>query len=139
MNNNDAAPILAVINACDAVILATCDGKHPDMRHVTNAMNIGTTELNLFFMTSRDTPKYGQIRNNPECALYYFDDKTRHAVRLYGKIEFVQDADVRRSHWRPEFSKFGYDGPKSPDFILMRFVPESYKYYMGNEIKTGKL
>ena len=139
MKNNEADAILSVVLACDAAILATCDVKFPDARHVSNIMNKKAKSLDLFFMTSSDTPKYAQLQNNSACVLYYFNEKSRHAVRLYGNIEFVNDAALRKEHWRPEFSKFGYGGPENPDFILMRFVPHSYKYYIGPEMKTGTL
>ncbi len=131
--------ILTVVRACDSVILATCDGDAPDARHVTNAMNLSADSLNLYFMTGRKTPKFAQLSHNAQCCLYYFDAATRHAVRLYGKIEFVDDACTRRAHWRDEYSKFGYAGPDSPDFILMRCVPRSYKYYIGQELIAGTL
>lgn len=139
MSNNEKSAILDVILACDATILATCDDDTPDARHISNIMNKNATTLDLFFMTSRDTPKYAQLQQNPECALYYFDDKTRHAVRLYGKMMFVDDATVRAAHWRPEFEKFGYGGPDNPEFILMRFVPHKYKYYIGPEMRVDKI
>lgn len=128
-----------VILACDAAILATCAENQPDARHISNIMNKNATTPDLFFMTSRDTPKYAQLLKNPECALYFFDDKTRHAVRLYGTMTFVDDMKLRRAHWRPEFSKFGYGGPENPDFVLMRFAPHKYKYYVGPQQITGDL
>ncbi|MBD5400970.1 pyridoxamine 5'-phosphate oxidase family protein [bacterium] len=131
--------ILAIVRACDAVILATCAYDAPDARHVTNIMNRDTDDLKLYFMTSHDTPKVSQLESNNQCCLYYFDDKTRHAVRLYGTMEFVSDADIRRAHWRPEFEKFGYGGPDNPNFVLMRFVPNKYKYYVGEQQITGNL
>lgn len=139
MKNNETDAILSVVLECDAAILATCDVKFPDVRHVSNIMNKKTKSLDLFFMTSSDSPKYEQLRHNSACALYYFDEKSRHAVRLYGNMEFVNDTALRKEHWRPEFSKFGYGGPENPDFILMRFVPHSYKYYIGLDMKTGTL
>ena len=139
MENSNTPAVLDVVLACDAAILATCNGKYPDIRHISNIMNKNATALDLFFMTSRETPKYGQILNDPKCSLYYFDDKTRHAVRLYGTMTVVDDMALRAAHWRPEFEKFGYGGPDNPDFILMRFLPDSYKYYVGSDMKVGTI
>lgn len=140
MNNTaPTAEIMTIINACESVILATCDKEYPDVRHMTNAMNRDATSPTLYFMTSRDTPKYVQLTHNPMCTLYYFDERTRHAVRLYGVMEFVHDMTVRTKYWHPDYNKFGYGGPDSPDFILMQFVPHSYKFYIGTEIKSGKI
>lgn len=131
--------IIDDIKSCDDVVLATCGAIYPDARHLTNAMNRGINKLDLFFMTGHDTPKYNQLKNNSHCTLYYFNSQTRHAVRLYGNMEFIDNMDVRRKYWRDEYKKFGYSGPESADFILMHFVPNSYKFYIGNEIKTGNI
>lgn len=109
------------------------------MRDMANALNRDATDWPLFFMTSRSTPKYAQIATNPHCCLYYFNPANRHAVRLYGEMVFDTDMKMRHKYWRPEYEKFGYGGPDDADFVLMRFVPDSYKYYVGNEIKTGQL
>lgn len=139
MQDNDIKSVLNVVVACDATILATYDAEYPDIRHISNIMNKNAKALDLFFMTSRNTPKYTQVENNPKCALYYFDDKTRHAVRLYGKMTFVTDASLRAAHWMPDFSKFGYGGPDNPDFVLMRFIPDSYKYYIGSDMVVAQI
>ncbi|MDE6250819.1 MAG: pyridoxamine 5'-phosphate oxidase family protein [Alphaproteobacteria bacterium] len=129
--------VLNVVKSCDAVVLATCGALYPDARHLTNAMNRDASDLTLYFMTGRNTPKYKQLQQNPNCALYYFNSQTRHSVRLYGKIEFVTDMIIRQQYWRDEYKKFGYSGAESDDFILMRFIPNSYKFYIGGDIKTG--
>lgn len=129
----------AIVRACDAAIMATCGDGTPDARHIANMMNKSATDLTLYFMTSDGSPKVAQLKSNNRCCLYYFDDKTRHAVRLYGKIEFVTDMETRRKYWRPEFEKFGYAGPDSSDFVLMRFVADGYKYYVGEQPVSGDL
>jgi len=134
-NNKNA--ILEIVRACDDVVLATYDGEFPDLRHLTNAMNRDTHDFPLFFMTGRGTQKYGQIAQNNKCALYYFDAKTRHAVRIYGEMSPVDDIDVRRAMWRDEYSKFGYDGPDGNTFVLLRFDATKYKYYISDDMITG--
>ncbi len=131
--------VLNVVRSCDDVVLATCGDASPDVRHLTNAMNRDAADLHLYFMTGRDTPKYNQLKQNPNCTLYYFNPTTRFSVRLYGKIEFVSDMSVRKKYWRDEYRQFGYTGPESDDFILMRFMPDSYKFYIGDELKVGKI
>ncbi len=131
--------VLNVVRSCDDVILATCGDMSPDVRHLTNALNRGTADLNLYFMTGRGTPKYNQLQQNPHCTLYYFNPTTRHAVRLYGKIEFVVDMAARKKYWRDEYCQFGYGGPEDADFALLRFILAAYKFYVGNELKVGKI
>jgi len=137
MNNSTINSILEIVKSCDSLILATCDGKYPDARHVTNAMNRENSDLALFLMTGRDTPKFKQLTRSPECCLYYFNPANRHAVRLYGEIEFIDDMNTRQNHWKDEYSKFGYGGPTDSSFILMRVNVKSYKYYTADGIQTG--
>lgn len=131
--------ILSVIKSCDDVVMATCDGAYPDVRHLTNAMNRDAHDLNLYFMTGRNTPKYIQLQNTPNCTLYYFNPVTRYSVRLYGEIKFVDDMQIRKKYWRDEYKKFGYSGAESADFILMQFIPKSFKFYVGNDLKCGDI
>ncbi len=132
--------IMKIIRACTSVHLSTngADG-YPETRHITNAMNRDAFAAPLYFMTGRTTPKYAQLSQDARCSLYYFDDATRHALRLFGVIEFVADAATRNKYWRDEYEKFGYGGPDGENFILMRFVPKKYKYYVGADMKTGEV
>lgn len=131
--------ILSEISVCETVVLCSFNGDYPDARDLTNALNKGTKAWPLYFMTGRNTPKYAQIAKNPHCCLYYFNPDNRHSVRLYGEIMFDTDIESRKKYWRPEYEKFGYLGPNDPDFVLMRFEPKSYKFYVGADIKTGNL
>ncbi len=139
-SDENIAAILEIVRACDALQLCTCGAtEYPETRHVSNAMNRDANDLTLMFMTGAKTPKAAQLRANPKCCLYYFNDANRHAVRLFGEIEFIADMALRRVHWRPEFAKFGYNGPDDPDFALMRFIPRKYKFYVASELKSGTL
>lgn len=139
MNSDISAALVKIVRACDATHMCTCGAQYPDVRQMTNAMNRDTQELNLYFMTGATTPKYEQLVANPKCTLYYFDDKTRHALRLFGRIEFVTDMATRERHWHEDYKKFGYVGPADNDFVLMRFIPEMYKFYNADGMQTGTL
>ncbi len=135
--------ILSIVRACDAVHLATCgggcDGQYPDVRHVMNAMNKNARDLNLFFLTSVGSPKYMQLSENPNSCLYYFNDENRHVVRLFGQMRFVNDAATRREHWDTSYAQYGYSGWDDEKLCLMQFVAHEYKFYIGNDLHTGKI
>ncbi len=132
--------LMDIVRACDVVHFSTNgENGYPETRHLSNAMNINGAGDCLYFMTGRNTPKYAQLARDARCGLYYFDTATRHALRIFGEIEFVTDASVRHEQWRDEYQKFGYLGPDDLNFVLMRFMPESYKYYNGSELKSGKI
>jgi len=139
MNNDVLQSVLDIVRACDAVQLCTIGDEYPETRHVANAMNKNADNLTLYFMTGRNTPKARQLANCSKCCLYYFNDSNRHAVRLFGNMEFVTDMATRRAHWHDDFKKFGYGGPDDADVVLLRFVPAAYKFYVGDEMKTGNI
>lgn len=139
-NAEQIKSVIDVVRSCDDVVLATFgENDYPDARHIMNAMNKDTDDLNLYFLTGRDTPKYKQIKQNPNACLYYFNPQTRYSVRLYGKIEFVNDMALKKQYWHDEYANYGYNGFDDPQFVLMRFVTNSYKYYVGYDKKIGTI
>lgn len=138
--NNDIQSVIDVVKSCDDVQLCTMrlDG-YPETRHVMNAMNRQIDDLELHFITGRETPKFKQIRRSPRCCLYYFNPQTRYAVRLFGEIAEVTDLSAREKFWRDDYKKFGYAGPSDSNFVLLRITPTSYKFYVGDEMRTGVL
>lgn len=139
MNNDVLQSVLEIIRACDSVMLATFGaGEYPDVRHVTNQMNRDATTARLHFLTGNTTPKYAQILKNPGCCLYYYNPENRHALRLYGKLEIINDTEFKNELWRDDFKRFGYSGLDDKSFVILRFMPDEYKFYVGAEMKTGK-
>ncbi len=140
MNNDVLKSVLEIVRSCDDLQLCTFGlGKYPETRHVMNGMNRDATDFNLHFLTNAHSPKHAQIVNNPNCCLYYFNPATRHAVRLFGKMEIINDTHEKEKHWRDEYSRFGYDGWQDPNFALLRFIPSEYKFYIGDNLKTGTI
>lgn len=139
MTNETLKTILDVVTACDSLQLATIslDG-YPETRHVLNAMNQNATDLNLHFMTNKQSPKYQQLLKNPKVCLYYFIPENRHAVRLFGKIEIIEDNAQKQKYWQDDFKGFGYSGPDDANYALLHFVPDEYKFYSGG-LQIGKI
>lgn len=140
-NNNVLNSVLNIVKSCDSLQLCTNGlNQYPETRHVTNAMNTNVNNLfELHFMTSNKSPKYAQLAANANCCLYYFNPDTRHAVRLFGQMEFVNSQSDKMAHWNDDYKKFGYSGFDDESFALMRFVPDSYKFYIGSELHAGKI
>ncbi len=140
MNSNVEKSILDIVHTCDSVQFVTNGLRgYPETRHLMNALNADAADLNLYFITTVGTPKYEQLEEDSHVCLYYFNPENRHAVRLFGLVEFVGDMDVRRKFWRDEYKEFGYMGPDDKKLVLMHFIPAEYKFYVGDELKTGKI
>ena len=131
---------LDVVRACDNVLLATKrrDG-YPEIRHMANMLNRDAREMTLYFITTNYSPKVLQIACLDKCCLYYYDAETHHALRLFGVMETLDDAETRHKYWHDDFKKFGYSGPDDENFVILKFVCDEYKYYVGNEMKRGLL
>lgn len=138
--SESTAAILKIVRACPVVQLATIrDDGYPETRDMANMLNTNATDLNLMFLTGRNTPKIAQIKRDNKCALYYYDDATHYSVRLFGTLEMIDNRDVCRKYWSDEFTRFGYSGADDPEFVLIRFTPHEYKYYDADGLQTGKL
>lgn len=140
MKDEEINAVLDVVRACDSVLLATMrrDG-YPEIRHMANALNRGADDTTLYFITTNNSPKVLQIACDDKCGLYYFDDATRHAVRLFGVMKTLDDAESRRKYWHDDFKKFGYSGPDDKNFAILKFVGDEYKYYAGENMHRGFL
>ena len=119
MNNDEIKSIIDVVKSCDDVVLGTnrLDG-YPDLRTIMNALNADTNNLDLHFITDRDSP-------------------TRYAVRLFGEMNTVDDIAEKEKYWRDDYKQFGYTGADDPELALLQFKPYSYKFYVDDEMKTG--
>lgn len=140
MNNSVINSILEIVKSCDDLQLCTFGlNEYPETRHLMNGMNKNAHDLRLHFLTGAKSQKLQQLTKNPNCCLYYFNADSRHAVRLFGQMETVADPSVRHAMWRDEYTHFGYSGADDTNFILLRFIPDTYKFYIGTELKTGKI
>ncbi len=135
---NDIESIINVVKSCDDTVLSTnrLDG-FPEARTIMNALNAETVNLNLHFITDRDSPKMAQLNRDAKCCLYYFNSETRYAVRLFGEMRVVDDMGEKQKYWRDSYREFGYIGADDANLTLLEFVPKSYKFYVGDEMKTG--
>ena len=138
MNNDEIQSIIDIVKSCDDTILCTNRrDEYPEARTVMNALNADVNNLELHFITDRDSPKMKHLHHNPKCCLYYFNPNTRYAVRLFGEMNVIDDMAEKQKYWRDNYQQFGYNGPNDPYLVLLQFAPVSYKFYVGNEMKTG--
>lgn len=132
--------ILDIIHACPDVYLSTInENKYPETRHLMNTMNERAENLNLHFLTGIYSPKAMQIAKNNKVCLYYYDDKKRRAVRLFGRMKFEDNTVERGAYWNDAYKMFGYTGPNDKNWGLMTFVPDGFKIYIGGEMLNEKI
>ena len=73
----------------------------------------------LWFVTSRDSHKLEELRNDPHVNLAYYKDRTREWVSVSGKARIVEDrAKIRELYepdWRAWFGDEGGEQDGTPD------------------------
>ena len=138
--NETIKSIIEIIKSCEDVQLCTnrSDG-YPETRHVMNGMNQNIETIDLRFLTIKDSPKYLQLQKNNNCCLYYFNPDNRHAVRLFGQMENIDDQNEKNKYWKDKYSRFGFTGPEDSNFALLHFIPQVYKFYIGEDMYTGNI
>ena len=140
MTNEVLNHILKIVHACPFVYLGTINlDKYPEIRHLMNTMNEKAESLYLHFLTGLYSPKVDQLRKNNKVCLYYYNPQTHHAVRLFGRMEFVENPVERAQYWDDSYKMFGYTGPEDKNWGLVAFIPDGYKYYSGGEVISEKI
>lgn len=138
--NKTIKSIIDIIKSCDDLQLCTFGlDQYPETRHVMNGMNQNIDSIDLHFLTMKSSPKFHQLEKNKHCCLYYFNPTTRYAVRLFGKMENIEDQNEKNKYWHDNYSCFGFSDATDPNFALLHFIPELYKFYIGDKLYTGKI
>ena len=140
MTNEILNHILKIVHSCPVAYLSTINqDKYPETRHLMNTMNEKAENLNLHFLTGIHSPKAEQLEKNPRVCLYYYDPNTHLAVRLFGRMKFVDNVVERGQYWDETYKMFGYTGPEDENWGLITFIPDAYKFYSGGEIMSDKI
>jgi len=98
-------------------------------------------DLVIWFATSRESRKVGELRNNPKVAVYFASHNSAIGyVNISGKAEVIDDKELlvkmKRDYWEgiPNWQDI---------FVLIKIVPErleviNYKHGLNNDPKTFK-
>ncbi len=138
--NETIKSIIEIIKSCEDLQLCTTrsDG-YPETRHVMNGMNQNIDTINLHFLTMKSSPKFKQLQADDKCCLYYFNPNNRYVVRLFGRMKNINNPEEKSKYWQDKYSRFGFTGADDPNFELLHFIPETYKFYIGEKLYTGEI
>lgn len=80
----------------------------------------------LWFVTTKGTPKLAEIAQNPSVNLSYYKDRTREWISVAGEARVVEDRsrihELYRPDWRAWFEDLGGEqngGPDDPRMVLI--------------------
>lgn len=119
-----------ITNAASTCALITTD---TDGRGRARTMEfIGPEEdFTIWFGTNPKSRKVDQIMNDPRVSIYFNEADDSGYVMYYGIAELVDDTEIKKSKWKPEWEAFYPDQDES--FLLIKVIPEwievvSYKH-----------
>ncbi|MDR2946022.1 MAG: pyridoxamine 5'-phosphate oxidase family protein [Candidatus Adiutrix sp.] len=106
-------------------LVTTGEDGRPDAR----AMSTVKTEARaLWMLTGKCSDKYKELLRRPECLVYATDANDGEGymeVRLWGKMELLDDPASRALAWRDEYLGYFPGGQGDPNVIVLKFTPES--------------
>lgn len=94
------------------------------------AMAVAGTEglKTVWMMTGKSSDKYRQLSKNQNCLLYVTDledDQDYLELRLWGRMELLDDPETRARFWRDDYSCYFPEGQNDPNLVVLKFVTES--------------
>lgn len=125
--------VLELMDQAGAVFLATVDGSDPRVRAMVNlrrsdqypsaAAFCRRQSFTCYFTTSLASSKVRELRANPSAAVYYCDPESVHGVMLSGRIEILEDPDLKKTLWHDAWRIYWPAGPTDPDLVVLRLSP----------------
>jgi general stress protein 26 len=111
-----------IIAASEICALITIDDTDIPVVRAMDAF-LPNEDFIIWFGTNSKSRKVGQIQQNPNVTLYYFDKPTASYVTIRGNAVIINSDDMKQKHWKEEWSAFY---PNYPDgFSLIRVIPKA--------------
>jgi len=85
----------------------------------------------MYFCTNTSSKFANEISKNPKSSVYFFSRRLIwKGCMLKGKMEIVTDLTVKKKYWLNKFKNaYPEKSYTDPDFCVLRFVPETGRYY----------
>ncbi len=85
----------------------------------------------LYFCTNSSSQFASEIQANSKASVYFYSRRlVWKGCMLRGKMEIVSDLTVKETYWQKKFKNaYPQKSYTDPDFCVLRFVPESGRFY----------
>jgi general stress protein 26 len=83
----------------------------------------------IYWHTNSPSMRIKQYRNNPKACIYFCDKRFFRGVMLKGKMEVIDDSEIKNNLWNNSFSIYYEGGADGGDFIILKFTAECGRYY----------
>lgn len=103
------------------------DGGHPNIKAMLKAESEGLKRI--WFSTNTSSRRIAQFRRDPKSCLYFVDFTLWMGLMLVGRMEILQDPEIRQRLWHPGDEKYYPLGVNDPDYSVLRFTAAWGNYY----------
>lgn len=134
--------LLDVMNQAPTVYLATVSDGRPHLCALVNLRNDAqypkqsrmarADGFTVLLSTSAATQKVRELRRNPEAAVYFCLPHSYHGVEFQGRMEIVDDADLKAQLWCEDWLIYWPEGPSAADYVILRMRPEQARGWRDN-------
>lgn len=109
-----------------AYLVTTGEDDRPDVRAmaVIEAEGLKT----IWMITGKGSDKYRQLSKSPNCLIYATDleDTSSYLeLRLWGRMELLDDAVSIGRAWRDEYAAYFPGGKNDPNLCVLKFTANS--------------
>jgi general stress protein 26 len=131
----------------DVVYVSTVDEcGYPQTRAMTNLKNLRQfarladffkqqqNDFMTYLTTNKASVKIDQIKKNPKACLYYCNFSETHGLAITGKIEIIENVEIRKRLWQDDWIQFYEGGLNGSDYTVLQVKPTCARGWY----KTGK-
>lgn len=83
----------------------------------------------IYFSTNTSSSKIDHIKENPKVAVYFCDTEQFKGVMFSGKVEIIEDLELKRQFWLDRSIRYYPKGLTDPDYTILRFKPNNARFY----------
>jgi general stress protein 26 len=127
---------LKLMETTDVIYLSTNgnDG-YPHTRMMTNLSNKKENpiaaeiilqkkdDFDIYFVTSKSSPKMQQIRANPKVSAYLCNPAKFHTLMLCGQVLEITDKEFKKQIWQDNWKIHWPDGAEDLEFTVLKLSP----------------
>ena len=85
---------------------------------------------NVFYFDSNNgSSRVAQWKENPAACVYFYGKPIYRGVMLTGKMEIINDMEMKKRHWKPGMKHIYKDGVTDPDYCILKFTASGGRYY----------
>ena len=133
MNEDLANKAAALLEKCETVALASINEKgYPRICVVSKIKNDGFSCMH--FATGTNSHKTAHFRKDDKASVCYTHGAD--SVTLLGKIEIIEDMEVKKALWQDWFICHFPKGVDDPEYCVLKFSANEATFWIDSRFET---